>query len=189
MSELSSKFSKIDIETLIEAIGDWELLGNQEFNFLKMIEGAPMPPEDNEAFEVMNNIKNHYKKKKSQILDHRELRQEKAVFLKAKLMMVRRQMGLQDVFEMAGMSEEEIAESKAQNTTMTIEAAPEPSGNSKALPDPFASQAKSVHPSHKKLLQAEFFMKDLGVWLHYQDFLKKEAAKDETPPPLEISEN
>ena len=49
-SHLSSKFSRYDIDTLIESIDDWESMRNQEYHMLNAIKGAPLPPEDHEAF-------------------------------------------------------------------------------------------------------------------------------------------
>jgi hypothetical protein len=49
MGELTSKFSREDIELLLEATSDWEALGSQQFHLLNMVKAAPMPPEDHEA--------------------------------------------------------------------------------------------------------------------------------------------
>jgi hypothetical protein len=162
MSELSSKFTRQDIETLIEALGDWEMIGNQEFHFLQMIEDAQLPPEDNEAFEIVQRVKDHYRQKKRQILEHRALRQEQAVFIKAKLMLVRRDMQISDLFEMP----------------VNGEAAPGPATE----PSPVASTEaeKPATPTSgedlaQRLHWAEYFIKDLGVWAHYQKFLEDRA--------------
>lgn len=176
MSELTSKFSKEDLETLIESIGDWELMGSQEFNFLSMIEDAPMPPEDHEAFQVMQHIKDHYRSRKQRILDNRSVRQEKAVFLKAKLMLVRRDMNISDLFEMTADYPGPVSVT--------------PPMLAKKLP----SAPAPVVGAQQKLEMAEFFIKDLGVWNHYEKFLaekKAETVKDapETPETPETPEN
>lgn len=176
MSELTSKFSKEDLETLIEAIGDWELMGSQEFNFLSMIEDAPMPPEDHEAFKVMQSIRDHYRAKKQQILDNRSVRQEKAVFLKAKLMLIRRDMNMDSLFEMT-------IESSGTGVPVT--------------PPVMLSKKFAPADAQQKLEMAEFFIKDLGVWSHYEKFLaekKAETVKDapetpETPENPDFSQN
>lgn len=161
MGELSSAFTRDDIATLIESIGDWEMIGSQEFHLMKMVLDAPLPPEDHEAFEVMNHIKEHFRAKEREINEHRMNRQEKAVFLKAKLMLVRRDMDVNSVFEMA------------------TENSPPP------LPKVKSKKAEKATPpieegeAQKKLKLAEFFIKDLGVWDHYQKFLTERA---ETSP-------
>lgn len=167
MSELTSKFSKEDLETLIESMGDWELMGSQEFNFLSMIEDAPMPPEDHEAFQVMQHIKDHYRVRKQQILDNRAVRQEKAVFLKAKLMLVRRDMNIDSLFEMAVSS-------------------PGPVPVTPPVKNEFAPDV-----IQQKLEMAEFFIRDLGVWGHYEKFLAEKVAEtsEDAPETPENPEN
>lgn len=166
MPELSSKFTRDDVETLIEAMGDWEMLGNHEFNLMNMVLQAPMPPEDHEAFDTFQQIKNHFKVRQQEILDHRMDRQEKAIFLKAKLLMVRRELAVGEVFEMAA---EEAVKSAKPVKAEKVE---------KVVEDkPVKSSPKAV--LQKKLELAEFFIKDLGVWKHYQDFLAEQAKKPE----------
>jgi len=165
MGELTSKFTREDIETLIEALGDWEMIGNQEFHFLQMIEEAPLPPEDNEAYEIVVRVKDHYRQKKRQILQHRALRQEQAVFIKAKLMLVRRDMQISDLFEMPVNAVEQKNASTAE----------EPAGVLSA-PPPGEEQA-TTSGAARRLQLAEFFIKDLGVWSHYQKYLEERGEK------------
>jgi hypothetical protein len=100
MPELSSKFTRRDLETLIEAVGDWELVGSQEFIFLQQVKEMPLPPEDHEAFEICKRTKEYYLQRERAILLSREQRAEDAVFLKAKLMMIRKEMQIADLFTM-----------------------------------------------------------------------------------------
>lgn len=145
MDALISKFSVYDIETLIEAMGDWEMVGNHDFHVLNMIKNAPMPPEDHEAYEVMSQIKDVFRAREKDILASRSLRQEKAIFLKAKLLMVRSKLTSGQLFDMS------------EN----------------------ADVAKGVKKTDvdNRLEQAEFFIKDLGVWDHFQKFLKENSSK------------
>ena len=152
MGELTSKFSREDIELLLEATSDWEALGSQQFHLMNMVKAAPMPPEDHEAYEMMVAIKNHFHNIEKDIKESRVTRQERAVFIRAKLMLVRRDMGINQLFEMA-----------------TEESAPT------SIPVSSKDQPVSI-PVNKsdlaaKLEQAEFFIRDLGVWDHYQKFL------------------
>ena len=162
MAELTSKFTRDDLETLLESIGDWEMLGNQEWHLLNMIKNSPMPPEDHEAYDHMVNIKNHFRSREKEIQASRETRQEKAVFLKAKLMLVRRDMGIDQLFEMAGSTDNSIPSSSAP-----VEKVPEST-------EPVKVPVKDASGS-KGLELAEFFIKDLGVWDHYQKFLSEQS--------------
>lgn len=162
MGELSSQFTREDIETLLEAMGDWEVLGNHEFHVMQMIKGAPLPPEDHEAFEVMQQIKEHYRKREKDIKASREVRQEKAVFLKAKLMLVRKELGINQLFDMSANTD--------PNSPM-----PQPKDESEA-PEPKAKPKKADPDVAKKLEMAEFFIKDLGVWPHYEKFLVEQKS-------------
>lgn len=176
MSELSSKFTREDIETLLEAMGDWEMVGNHEFHILQLIKSAPMPPQDHEAFEAMASIKEHFKKREKEIKRSRETKQEKAVFLKAKLMLVRREININDLFDMAA------------NTDLNSpipEVAPEVDEDDEEKLEEVAKAPKKFKTSRrepsadsdlqKKLGLAEYFIKDLGVWKNYTKFLKERS--------------
>ena len=161
MSELTSKFSRDDVETLLEAMNDWESLGSQEWHFMNMVMKAPMPPDDHEAYEIMTAIKDHYKKRERSIRDSRVTRQEKATFLKAKLMMIRGQIGINQLFEVATetstpVSREEIAETEATEHSDSV-----------TIP-------VKGSDAEQKLERAEYFIRDLGVWDHYQKFLSED---------------
>jgi hypothetical protein len=163
MGELTSKFSRDDIEVLLEATNDWEALGSQEWHLMNMVKGAPVPDAEQypEAYEMVTAIKDHFKKREKDIKDSRVTRQERAVFLKAKLMLVRRDMGINQLFEMA--TEEPVCEDAVSEGVAAAELAGE-------LPTHFnAAEA---------LKKAEFFIRDLGVWDHYQKFLAEEAKKE-----------
>lgn len=152
MGELSSKFNRDDIETLLEAMSDWESLGNHEWHLMNMVKNTPMPPEDHEAFEMVSAIKEHFYKREKDINDSRVTRQEKAVLLKAKLMLVRRDMAVNQLFEMAT---ETTAPVPAQTEIQTT-------------PVPVMDDAAA------KLAKAEYFIRDMGVWGYYEKFLAEQ---------------
>lgn len=162
-SELKSTFSKEDVATLIEAMGDWEMVGNHEFHVLQLIKNAPMPPEDHEAHDYMQQIKDHFYKREKDIMASRETRQEKAVMLKAKLMLVRRDMAINTLFDMAN-----TAESSASEAAGTVVAEMPTVSSEPAPPIPMAETSDD---SQEALRKAEKFIDDLGVWKHYQKFL------------------
>lgn len=158
MSILESRFSREDLETLIEAMGDWESLGNHEFHVLQMVKNIPLPPEDHEAYEFIGKLKEHFRNRERSINDSRLTRQEKAVFLKAKLMMARKDLGINQLFDMAAeAAASEPYEAETVPPEMGVSAAP--------------AKAEKKSEAAARLEAAEFFIKDLGVWDHYQTFL------------------
>jgi hypothetical protein len=169
MPDLSCKFTRDDIETLIEAMGDWEMLGNHEFHVMSMIKNAPMPPEDHEAYEALAQIKEHFQNRERDIMASRAVRQEKAVFLKAKLMLVRSDLGITALFDM---------------TSNTDANSPMPKKEEAKPVEPRVKRSKSESSDQvdykAKLEMAEFFIKDLGVQSHYEKFLAEKAAAGNT---------
>ena len=171
MSELKSSFSKDDIQTLIESMDNWESMGNQEFHLMNMIKNAPMPPEDHEAYEHMEHIKEHFRNRERDIEATKHMRQEKAVFLKAKLMLVRRDLDIDQLFEMA--IDEDVPETQSTSA--------EDDNSQTIIPEhdhttaPLISTPRESLDSSLEL--AEFFIKDLGVWDHYQKFLKDRGSQ------------
>jgi hypothetical protein len=156
MAELNSKMTREDLEVLIEAMGDWEALGNHEFHVLQMIKGAPLPPDDHEAYEIMAQIKEHYRKREKEIQASRAVRQERAVFVKAKLMLARIEIGTTKFFDIAQNVE-------AENPALAPQAEAKP-------------PEKTASADSEKLALAEFFIRDLGVWDHYLKFLQERQA-------------
>lgn len=150
MGELSSKFSQQDIETLLESMDDWELMGNQEYHFSQMIKSVPLPPEDHESYDVMIQVKEHFKKREKDIKRGRQIRQERATFLKCKLMMARNDLGAKELWDIA-------ANAETEESSVPLE-------NSVSLENADSSIAR-------KLQLAEEFIADLGVKKHYETFL------------------
>jgi hypothetical protein len=152
---------------------------------MNMVKNAPLPPEDHEAFEMMNHIKSHFQKREKNIKDSRELRQEAATLLKAKLIVVKRDMGIEQLFEMATEIDPSEAPTEATKApepeaTETPEQTPEPTTE---VVEPTSERVEKVieHVDEyasvlEKLERAEFFIKDLGVWDHYEKFLSAEKT-------------
>lgn len=157
---LDSRFTREDLETLIESMSEWEVLGNYDFNVLQMIKAAPMPPQDHEAYEMMSQIKDHFRQREKEILATRTTRQEKAVFIKAKLMMARKELGIKQLFDMAA---------HVDPTVMPVSQETQSSESPTTSPDEIVSSFK------QKLKLAEYFIKDMGtgVWDYYQKFLRE----------------
>ena len=165
MGVLESKFSRVDLDTLIEAMGDWEAVGNHDYHVLNIIKNMPMPPEDHEAYEYAKDIKEHFLKREREINDRRAMRQEKATLLKAKLMLVRADMAVSQLFEMSVDGTTPTAPAPKENVAPVVQ----PQGGVDILPsDEFKA----------KLELAEFFIRDLGVWDHYAKYLSEKSAAE-----------
>lgn len=164
MGTLSSSLDRADVETLIEAMGDWEAIGNHEFHVMNMVKSAPIPPEDHEAHEFITNIKSHFKEREKDIKATREVRQERAIFTKAKLALIKRDLGVNELFENAQQDD-------------LIEKAPKKGG----IPDKekCVEKKKGDPLLGEKFRLAEEFIKDLGVWSHYEKFLADKKAEAE----------
>lgn len=170
MSTLDSRFNRSDLEVLIEAIGDWEVLGNNEYHALQMVKSIPLPSEDHETYDYVVRLKEVFKSRERDILKSRTIRQEQAVFLKAKLMMARRDTGINQLFDMA--AETSSAESKAVEDSSWDSL----SSASADLPKKIKKEPKT-NEAQKKLELAEFFIKDMGVWSYYEKFLEEKSQE------------
>jgi hypothetical protein len=159
MATLDSSFTREELETLIEAMGDWEMLGNQEWSFAQLLKSAPMPPTDHEAFDVMHQIKEHFKNREKEINASRAMRQETAVFLKAKLMLARRDCDINKLFDFASSSID-VEKTPSKKPFIVV---------------PSLEENTPPSTSDQKLTLAEHFIYDLGseTWSLYEMFVNK----------------
>ena len=166
MGTLSSSLDRADVETLIDAMGDWEAVGNHEFHVMNMVKSAPIPPEDHEAHEFITNIKSHFKEREKDIKATREIRQEKAIFVKAKLALIKKDLGIDELFDNA--RQDDLIDKPAKKGGVPDR-------------DKCVEKRKGDPGLAEKLRLAEEFIKDLGVQAHYEKFLaeKKEETKQE----------
>jgi|694.fasta_scaffold12037_16 hypothetical protein len=154
------KFTLSDIETLIEAVGDWELVNNQDFNAMIVIKNLLLPPEDSQDYEGVKALKKHFAVREKDIMASRSLRQEIAVFLKAKLYRARRELGICKLFDMASGNDDKEA------TLVTAE-------------KPVNLNAKDDASTLKKRLElAEAFIDDLKVRSYYEKFIEDRKNAD-----------
>lgn len=149
MAEINSKFTREDVETLLQSIDDWEAIGNQEFHLMNMVRNVPMPAEDSETYNMLSQLKTHFAQREKDIQAARKVVREKAVFLRAKLMLSLQDMEVNNFFQMA-------------TETEAVETPQEPVEN---------------EISTRKLDAAEHFIRDLGVWEHYVKFLAEQEKK------------
>ena len=176
MDELVSRFTRQDIETLLEAMGDWETMGNQEYHFLQLIKSAPMPPQDHEAYEAFKSIKKHFKRREEQIKFEREVRKENATLLNAKLIMTKRKVSVNELFDMAANVDLNSPPPKPKPPLAEVDDDDDDEvlKNSVVQSNTISSDLLTgINDEFKKKLEkAEFFIRDLGVWAHYEKFLK-----------------
>lgn len=162
MGELTSKFTRDDLQMLIEAIGDWEAVKTQDYFIMQQIKDAPLPPdEESEVYQFWKAVKDSFRQREQQIIDNRNARQETAVFLKAKLMLARKDLNIGSLFEMP-------IEMSASTPTPKRET-PKAVGG--------VAVKEALEKSFQQRLEiAEFFIRDLGVWEHYQKFLEEKKS-------------
>lgn len=166
MSNLDSNLNSDDLETLLEATNDWEMLGNNDFYTLNMVKTVPLPAEDHETYRFISHIKEHFRSREKDIKAARAVRQEKAVFLKAKLMMLKRDLGITQLFDEAQVVPERgfVMKASADHTI-------------KLSDDEIQRAEDLTNAIDKDLKRAEEFIKDLGVWEHYQKFCLERTTK------------
>jgi hypothetical protein len=148
MGELTSSFSQDDIATLIDAMSDWESVGNEEYHIMQVVKAHPLPDNEHESYEFIRQMKEHFKQREKDLKRERNIRQEKAILVKAKLVLLRQEGGISKLFEVAA----EEAEDKKEEPTLT-------------------------KAQQNRLELAEFFINDLGVWKMYQKFLEDRGVK------------
>jgi hypothetical protein len=148
-STIDASFNSQDMETLLEAMDIWESNGTIESTVLDYVKKIPVPKENKEAAKYIGEIKEFWVGQEKDILSRRDVIREKAIFLKAKLMQAKITKGIDQLF----------------NTPDSVAA---------------EAQATPTLPVKKgKLRLAEEFIRDLGVWSHYEKFL--EDRKNTSP--------
>lgn len=158
---MSSQFNRDDIEVLIESIGDWEMHGNQEYNVAQMIKNIPIPDEDHPQYDVVREAKEHFRRREKLIIQQRSERQEKAVFIRAKLFLTRREVNVNQVFDMA-------ADFSSAPLTPHVEEEVISTPPTDSAPKSLSKEAEDYK---KRLELAEFFINDLGVGPNYRAYL------------------
>jgi len=170
MAMLEGKLSLDDIELLIDSMGYWESAGNQDFHMMQMVKNAVLPDEDDDSFEFVKRVKEHFSGREKEIKADRSLRQEKATMLKAKLMLMRSDMGVDWLFEEAG-----AATTDAEQIEKPVKV-PVKSENGPKKPVVVKSEKKVVGTDPEKLAKAEQFLEQAGITTYYEGFLNGEQS-------------
>lgn len=179
MSVLDSKLTPDDLEILIDAMGDWESTGNNDFHVMNFVRNAIMPPDDDPSFEFVKHIKDHFQKREKDIKATRSLRQEKATLLKAKLMLLRRETGIDQLFEEAKTTSVTEPDKQVKEAPATFDEAAKKAALGKA-PTQEVREAKNpnklIDPD-RKLSLAERYVKECGLWKLYQTYAKDAGSE------------
>jgi hypothetical protein len=160
MGQLDSRLTPEDVETLLDSISDWEMVGNQEYYIMNMVRSIPMPAEENDTFEAIKGIKEHFRTREKEIKESRAIRQEKAIFLKAKLLLAKRDAAIDKLFD---------------PTPVDIQSTP-PKKEPGMVEDrptilPFKDDKSTAPDFAQRLVLAEEYIKDVGIWKNYTTFL------------------
>lgn len=153
MAELNTNFTKEDIETLIEAMGDWEYQSSQDYILLNMLKKMPMPTEDHASHAFMQDLRQQYLDREREILRNRDVQQEKAVLLKAKLILARQDASINRLFDMAAAVSPTSSNHVPQN-----------------------EQNENVEQLKSRLSLAEEFIKDMMIWSHFEKFVAEKTS-------------
>jgi len=170
MAFLDSKLTNDDLNTLVEAMSDWESIGNHEYHLMNAVRSAIMPPEDSESHEFVKMVKDHYRAREKEIKDTRLVRQERAVFLKAKLMLARSSNAVEQLFDQASTPVEEKPQIVQPGQVLE--------GAGSELTQEERTQTVEA-PSDKLVKEHELalrYMKECGIWGHWEKFLAAEMA-------------
>lgn len=101
MDSLKAKLDLHDIEVLIEAVGEWESLGNQDYYIAQQVKNIPLPDEEEneDAYKYISAVKKHFAEREKDIKAARAVRQEQSTFLRAKLFMMKQSQGVEKLWE------------------------------------------------------------------------------------------
>jgi hypothetical protein len=152
---IDASFNSKDVETLLEAMDIWESTGNVESTVLDYIKKIPVPKGNKEAAQYIKEIKEYWIGQEKDIVSRRDVVREKAIFLKAKLMQAKISKGIDRFFA----APDPLPEVPAKEVAGAVGIDPPP------------TQADEFG----KRQLAEAFIKDLGVWSHYEKFLADRA--------------
>lgn len=91
MKDLKASLGTADLEVLLEAMQEWENLGNHDYYVMQQVRNMPIPSEEESEQwnKIITQLKAHYSEREKTIKSDKQVREEKAVFTRAKLMMIR----------------------------------------------------------------------------------------------------
>lgn len=167
MGTLEGKLNANDIEILIESVDSWETSGNRDFHIMNMVKNAMMPDRDDDSYEFIKQVKDHFISREREIKADRSLRQEKATLLKAKLMLMRDDIGIDQLFE---ESSEPVAK-----MPMPKKVFKKPVKDDE--PKIVKSENAETPDSSEKLALAESFLDQVRITSYYQAWLDLHGSK------------
>ena len=88
MATLDSNFGEDDLNLLIEAITEWENHDRQMLSLIWAMKNNPLPADmTDDIKEAMERVKAHYLSKEKALKSQAQLRSERSILIKAKIIM------------------------------------------------------------------------------------------------------
>ncbi len=156
MKTLQAALNMSDVETLLEAVADWENLGNQDYFMMQQVKNMPIPSEEENEYlhKVLTSLKQHFADQEKSIKMARQIREEKSVFVRAKLLMIK--------------------QSVAANMLWSN---PDDAGVGDTIPtqkkEVVVNTTSSIEDYKAKYDEAVRFITEVGILSHYEKFLKE----------------
>lgn len=188
MATLDSKLSVSDIQLLVDAVGDWEMNNNHDYHIMQIVKNTIVPDEEEnqEQYEFVMQVKNHFKQREKEINDKRSLRQEQAIILKAKLMLLKNELDVDQIFDDAQESIPKIKKLQVNAPTAVV-VVDEPIKDSKLdkldKAESFLNQSKyakiwelyqsDLNGKPSTLEKIEGYIGELGMTKHYLKYLEE----------------
>ena len=167
MKNLQASLGMADLEVLLEAMSEWENLGNHDYYMMQQVKNMPIPTEEESEQwnKIITQLKSHYANREKTIKSDKQVREEKAVFTRAKLMMIR----------------QAVAANMLWNN-------PEDAGSDEPAPAPVKKVAppipkKEMEDFKRKYEIAVEYMTDMKIMKFFEPYLEehlKEVPANET---------
>ena len=172
-----------DLELLTECVDAWQEMGNRDRYIMNYVNNIVLPNEDDESYEPILKLKEHFRERKNDILASQKMRDRKATFVKAKLMMLQEDMDINQLFDDATTASP-VVEEEDEKKDVYIDAdkpsqsQPPPvfkqeiTGHSKAESENDKPSVPNKKTDTAKLKKAIEFMEQHKVYSIYQQYLR-----------------
>lgn len=174
MSQLNSKFTRDDIDNLIDSVSAWEMEHQHQYHSLQIVKQIPMPPEDHPSYDYIKALKKEFIDRERSIKADQKVNQEKAVFLKAKLMLIRQDMAIDQLFEMATDNTMPIKDSApVENGSSKPEVPNQTSDDSNRASEKDESDVsvKNDLTPEMKVVMAESFLESISILKNFNEYI------------------
>jgi len=158
MESLKAALNMTDLELLLEAVGEWESVGNYEFSVMQQIKNIPVPDEEEneEAHKYIMAVKEHFKKREKEIKAARSVRQEQSTFLRAKLFMIKQKTGMDKLWTNPDDADISAPRERAVSSTA-----------SRKAEDPLWETKFGI---------AQAYMEEMKMWKYFETHMQEKLA-------------